>query len=98
MYFHFNALITGKENICNIIRIQWSANDAVGFIFLKLGKETVAKFLFGVELNLSWTVLGRNRVKLYTGFKMMWTAEKPISSKFDFTVNSFFISSVVINT
>ena len=57
--FIFNAVRTGKENICNIIDFQWSANDAVGFRFLQLRRGVVSKLLFVVKLYSSWTILER---------------------------------------
>ena len=95
MYFHFNAVITGKENFCNIIRFEWSADDIVGFRFINLGRGLVGKLLFVVKLNLSWTVLGRNEVKVnirYITDSVISTDEKPTSSKFGFTVIPFLFS------
>jgi len=54
--FIFNAVITGKENVFNIIRFQLSGNDALGFRLLQLGKEAVSKHVFVMKLYQVYTL------------------------------------------
>ena len=89
--FHFHAVITGKENIYNMIRFWWSENDTVGFRFLNLGKEAVAKFWFVVKLNLWNTVLGRNNFKLIISYSLQWCQllKRRSTQNLTFTVKLF---------
>ena len=94
--FIFNSTITGKKNICNIIRFKWSTNDIASFRLLQLWMKAVSKLLFVVKLYLSWTFLGKNdKIKLSIWYMTILIAHL---LKIYFTIISFICFNVVIRT